>query len=672
LIGLLSGNPIKNDYMKTIISKTFNYLSKVRISYVFTIILGSLSLLWFLLRVIPKPSRASYPCQRAAFPMASAFVLWIVGVFLSRQLFQKGIQSLKQGSILKGVAISTGAILIIFAALSIGQLTDSISYAITQDKVDLMGEEFRLQEKLDQSSDLIKPKAVVGITKSKRAFANEIQFNEVDSLIRTAVNLAGGFDTLIHEGDTVVLKPNVIAARPQNNSYANSFPKEANGIATDYRVIQVVVNMVREKNKSGKIFIIEASGYGNTRKNMNALGYDNITGLDSIVYLDEFSGKWYDKTAPDLVKVKLPEGKNLYSKTNEYYLNKIYANAQVLISLPCLKTHFLTGITGGIKNVGIGATPVRIYGNGGTAVDDIPGRWNQINHGDFSTHTIPLDKWIHDFYMCRPVDYVIMDGLQGAQYGPFPDGKTLKNVQMNMRLILAGKDALAVDAIEAVTIGMDPYKVGHLLHLAKDNMGCMNPAYIKVNGDQPSDFKKTFFEGAPGNKCMYKDVVAPVVNLTGLQFVNSQLEFGLSATEEIAKVEIVYNDTILDPIVISNFGAIQIPTQLKHPKTELVSILVYDKYLNCTKLTSSSTGIQKLGNNPNLKVYPNPAMNFLKIENPFLNNSEVRYQILNSAGQKMAEGEFRAEINVSILKPGPYIMTVYQGKKSYQKTFIKE
>jgi len=124
--------------------------------------------------------------------------------------------------------------------------------------------------------------------------------------------------------------------------------------------------------------------------------------------------------------------------------------------------------------------------------------------------------------------------------------------------------------------------------------------------------------------------------------------------------------------VVSNFGAIQIPTQLKHPKTELVSILVYDKYLNCTKLTSSSTGIQKLGNNPNLKVYPNPAMNFLKIENPFLNNSEVRYQILNSAGQKMAEGEFRAEINVSILKPGPYIMTVYQGKKSYQKTFIKE
>jgi len=46
-------------------------------------LLGFLALVWFLLRVIPKPSRAAYPCQRAAFPLASAFVLWIVGIMSS-------------------------------------------------------------------------------------------------------------------------------------------------------------------------------------------------------------------------------------------------------------------------------------------------------------------------------------------------------------------------------------------------------------------------------------------------------------------------------------------------------------------------------------------------------------------------------------------------------------
>ena len=40
-------------------------------------ILGFAALAWFLLRVIPKPSRATYPCQRAAFPVASAFVVWL-------------------------------------------------------------------------------------------------------------------------------------------------------------------------------------------------------------------------------------------------------------------------------------------------------------------------------------------------------------------------------------------------------------------------------------------------------------------------------------------------------------------------------------------------------------------------------------------------------------------
>ena len=40
---------------------------------------GIVSLVWFLMRVIPKPSRAAYPCQRIAAPVASSFVLWLLG-----------------------------------------------------------------------------------------------------------------------------------------------------------------------------------------------------------------------------------------------------------------------------------------------------------------------------------------------------------------------------------------------------------------------------------------------------------------------------------------------------------------------------------------------------------------------------------------------------------------
>ena len=62
-------------------------LSKGKIAF---IALGLLSTIWFLIRVIPKPSRATYPCMRAAAPVMSTFVIWLIStgafVFLSRRM----------------------------------------------------------------------------------------------------------------------------------------------------------------------------------------------------------------------------------------------------------------------------------------------------------------------------------------------------------------------------------------------------------------------------------------------------------------------------------------------------------------------------------------------------------------------------------------------------------
>ncbi len=52
-------------------------------------IVGLVSLVWFLLRVIPRPSRALYPCQQVAMPLASGFVAWILGAAGSVLAFRK-------------------------------------------------------------------------------------------------------------------------------------------------------------------------------------------------------------------------------------------------------------------------------------------------------------------------------------------------------------------------------------------------------------------------------------------------------------------------------------------------------------------------------------------------------------------------------------------------------
>jgi hypothetical protein len=61
-------------------------------------IAGVLALLWFLVRVIPKPSRAGYPCQRAAFPVASAFVIWLCGALV----IKSGVKRITRGTLAAG------------------------------------------------------------------------------------------------------------------------------------------------------------------------------------------------------------------------------------------------------------------------------------------------------------------------------------------------------------------------------------------------------------------------------------------------------------------------------------------------------------------------------------------------------------------------------------------
>jgi hypothetical protein len=62
---------------------------KKLIKTLFFPIMGLLSLIWFLVRVIPKPSRATYPCMRVAAPIASSFVIYLLGFFSSILVFKK-------------------------------------------------------------------------------------------------------------------------------------------------------------------------------------------------------------------------------------------------------------------------------------------------------------------------------------------------------------------------------------------------------------------------------------------------------------------------------------------------------------------------------------------------------------------------------------------------------
>ena len=76
-------------------------------------ILGLFSLIWFLIRVIPKPSRATYPCQRFAAPFAGGFVIWIAGLIGSVLAYRRARRYLYQSRYI------VAGIFVIFSVMTI-------------------------------------------------------------------------------------------------------------------------------------------------------------------------------------------------------------------------------------------------------------------------------------------------------------------------------------------------------------------------------------------------------------------------------------------------------------------------------------------------------------------------------------------------------------------------
>lgn len=90
------------------------------------IVMGVLSTIWFLGRVIPKPQRAGYPCMKAAFPFMSAFIIWILSVTGSIAAFKKAKKSLRaQKYLVGGTFIIAGIAFAAFAFVNYNEKAEA-------------------------------------------------------------------------------------------------------------------------------------------------------------------------------------------------------------------------------------------------------------------------------------------------------------------------------------------------------------------------------------------------------------------------------------------------------------------------------------------------------------------------------------------------------------------
>jgi uncharacterized protein (DUF362 family) len=157
------------------------------------------------------------------------------------------------------------------------------------------------------------------------------------------------------------------------------------------------------------------------------------------------------------------------TKLEHLYLSQTVATADVLISLPKLKTHHWAVATLSLKNL-FGTLPGICYG------------WpkNEL-------HWRGIDNSIVDIALTRTPDLAIVDGIIGME----GDGP-LNGTPKHSGVLVMGCDLVAVDATCCRLMQLDPQKVGYLVLGHRKKLGQLAEAHIRQLGETIAERAQAF------------------------------------------------------------------------------------------------------------------------------------------------------------------------------------
>ena len=95
-------------------------------------IMGIISTIWFLIRVIPKPSRANYPCMQVAAPFMSGFVVYVLSLGVATLALRKARQNIFRARYIAGGSLIVAALVFIVISITNGiQDSNASTLAVT-------------------------------------------------------------------------------------------------------------------------------------------------------------------------------------------------------------------------------------------------------------------------------------------------------------------------------------------------------------------------------------------------------------------------------------------------------------------------------------------------------------------------------------------------------------
>ncbi|MFW9885320.1 MAG: DUF362 domain-containing protein [Candidatus Thorarchaeota archaeon] len=251
--------------------------------------------------------------------------------------------------------------------------------------------------------------------------------DSLKSTLSAGLDFIGGFSSL---KSPILIKPNICTISDATGSSV-----------TDVRVVEAITRLILEEDQGLVVKIVESDsqskyaeaafekfGYADLERSMKKEGFDvSVVNLSkSPLIKADFKGRYFDK----------PE------------LPGLLVNPHYFVSVAASKTHYLTTITGSLKNqFGV-----------------LPRKDQAFYHSDIDNVVIDLNSFIQP-------DLCIVDARVGVEGWNGPKTRRLD-------AFIIGRKPASVDATMARIMGFEPGEIPHILESSQLGLGNINPTVL--------------------------------------------------------------------------------------------------------------------------------------------------------------------------------------------------
>ncbi len=300
--------------------------------------------------------------------------------------------------------------------------------------------------------------------------------------VRKAVELSKGLDHM-SAGAKVFIKPNIVFW-----TKAVEFPKY--GVITTSRVVHDMVVLLKERGIDD-IVISDGTVLRNPKDMetqshaFESLGYGELKKRYGVKPINIWQRPFKEVDLGDGVVVKFCQD---------------ILNADFVVDLPVLKTHSMTTVSLGIKNL--------------KGMIDIPSRKKCHN-----THPVKdLHYWVSRLADKMPPLFTLIDGIYTAERGPNVDG-----IMHRSDVLIASADILSADMVGAKALGYEPGDVPHLAHAARNRKRPMDLTDVDIIGESIESVASPHRHDFPFNEDKSLPLPMEKMGIQGLSFYKYDL-----------------------------------------------------------------------------------------------------------------------------------------------------